>query len=145
VIYYITKINMLNHDETVMTSHDNLERAVNAHSGFVAANTDENVTFRIDTVLTGDEIKEANKRNIPAKRDYVKEELNRKFARAKMDHEEGYPDTDSNRTEDFTDWDIFGDVATDREYLICVECAAMIPHHPSHRAVHVAWHNKLLP
>ena len=150
MIYYITGRDKTNGNEWIISSHDNAERAAHYLENYRATSTDDNVEFRIDTVLTGDEVKEVNARNIPAirprqagKNSELKARLNAEFGKAKMDHEEGYSDSDSIRTEDFKWLELFPVEADGFSSDHCQECGSTVVGRFQRK--HVDWHNKLLP
>lgn len=69
------------------------------------------------------------------------------YNKAKMDHEEGYPDSDSIRTKDFTIDELFPQGTHAVAYtLTCSECACEVKNVLNPYLIkHTDWHNKLLP
>ena len=169
MIYYIVGITE-KHDETVLSSWDNADAATRALHGYreTAQMHMIYLDYRIDTVPSNEEARAANAR-IPAdphkglsasdigvklqdaarkvleEHRAAKAELNARFAKVKMDHEEGrlYADTDSMRTKEFTIDELFPDAGNGYTTQPCYECGSLV--NTNEHAKHVAWHNKLLP
>lgn len=141
MIYYVVGIHKVSHNEHVVNSYSNLENAIADKERYeIEAPTYD---YRVDTVLTKDEIAERNARIEKAA---TKLNLNREFGRAKMDHEEGYTDSDSIRTKDFTIDELFPAGFNIAAYTItCTECACEVKTARKYVVKHTEWHNKLLP
>lgn len=142
VIYYIVAKETTSHNEWIVNTWNNALNAAEQVEALRIEHAGEGVEYRIDALMsTAEEIAAAQKQ-------MWKMQANAEFAKAKMDHEEGYPDSDNIRTKDFTIEELFTERA-EGDYIAspCKECGALVIDTGFHdyTAKHVAWHNKLLP